>query len=94
MKPPEYTPEDFEAWAEQPMTRLVIAGLEAMAVQQQTNWQAGAWSAEYLTPEGREQQLIALNRAKVRAETYREMANITLADVLAANGLEPAQEGQ
>jgi len=94
MSAPEYTEDDFAAWMETPMTRLVIAGLEAMATEQQTNWQAGAWSAEYLNAEDRERQLIALNRAKVRADTYREMANITLADVLAANGLETAQEGQ
>jgi hypothetical protein len=88
MSAPEYTPEDFEAWRENPITQLVMAGFSAMAERAKAKWQSDAWSNEYLDADGRERQLLMLNRAKSQAASYEEITRITLADVLAANGLD------
>lgn len=90
----QITPEDWEAWREHPITQLVMSGFEHAAERAKAQWQADAWSNEYLGAEGRERQLIALNRVKARCDAYGEIQGISLQDVLAANGLEQAQEGQ
>lgn len=89
-----FTQDDFDAWKELAMTRLVISAAENIATLAEEHWKAGAYSSEYLTSDERERQLIALNRVKARNDGMRALAEITLEDVLAANGLEPAQEGQ
>lgn len=90
----QITPEDWEAWRDHPITQLVMNGFERAGEQAKAAWQEAAWNVKYLTPEGREAQLIELARVKSQIETYDEIRGASLADVLAANGLEQAQEGQ
>lgn len=89
MKASDFTEDGFEAWRELPMTKLVMAGFEAAAQASRQAWTEAAWANTYLTAEERERQLLALNRVQSQVASYREIAGISLADILKMNGMEP-----
>lgn len=95
MKASDFTEDAFEAWRELPITRLFMDALEAQCGAAKEQWVNAAWNAERANPAEREAMIIELNRTKVRIDAYRAMAESTLANLLAANGLQqPTEEGQ
>lgn len=93
MNPPKITEDDWTAWKEHPITQLVMQALEATSIRAERQWKIDAWSNEYLSAEGRERQIIALNRVKARIDGYAAIRDMTLADLLSVMDLEPAEEG-
>lgn len=86
------SPDDFAQWRAHPITEMMMAAMEKAADAQKETWVAGVWSNDYASPEERERALIAMNRAKVRAETYREVVGFTLPDLIAVLELTPAPD--
>lgn len=75
--------EDWDAWKEHPITRLVMQAMERIATEAEAQWKRDAWSNEYLTADGRERQLLTLNRVKAHADGLRVVAETKLEDVIA-----------
>lgn len=72
--------DEFEAWLADPVTEFVMAGVRNVAERVPADWFERAWNGGDLTE-------ATLTRLKTRAETFTELAAITVEDAYGANGL-------
>lgn len=72
--------DEFEAWRANPVTQFVLAGVKNVADAQAADWFEKAWGGGDLSELLRE-------RLRTRAESFTELANITIEDAYGANGL-------
>lgn len=78
--------DEFEAWRADPVTEFVFAGLRAFAEAQAESFAGIAWTA---SPSAWDELRITRERLRTRAESYLELANITLGEACVANGADP-----
>lgn len=86
------TEDEFAAWQAHPVTAFVFAGLERMAVAAletaAADIMAMAPAQDDLTLRIRENvRVVRMERARV----YREVVNVSFADALGANGIDPKE---
>jgi hypothetical protein len=72
--------DEFEAWKADAVTQFVMAGVAAIADAQAGAWFEVAWNRGDLSDVTRE-------RMRTRAESFMELANLTIEDAYGANGL-------
>lgn len=73
---PEITKEDYEAWLEQPITRMVMSGVKRYAEAQRMSWSTMSWQSGVANQP-------ALDRLKVRADAYLGLADLTYEQAIA-----------
>jgi hypothetical protein len=68
---PAPSPEDFDRWRDDFVTRWVFKALETAATAQQDQWNAISWDAGVKNPASERQMFDTLRELRTRADAYR-----------------------
>lgn len=77
--------EDFTAWLDQPVTKLVFRALRAAQDAQKAQWDAASWGGGQVRGEA---LTTLLSELRVRADCYGALAEMTFDDVVSWLGIE------
>lgn len=80
--------EDFAAWRDHPVTKLVLKALRAAREQQKAQWDKASWEGGVVRAPELERLLLEL---RVRADAYQALEEMTVGDIAAWLGIEDAE---
>lgn len=79
------TRDEFQTWAEHPITRWVFGGLRVQSELLKQEWIEGAWNQDMLDP-------VEKTRTHARWDIMNQIADISYEDACAYTGQSPADE--